>query len=132
MTAILMACFAAVVAVNRRMATGAVRSFGGTVVENSYVASQKFNGWLPQARAQRRLGWRDEATLAAGRPVGLALKDAKGAPLAGVVVTAGAPHPLGRAPDKPLALQAPATQSAGRSVGNGWATTGRWRGSPCH
>src|SRR3546814_10033574 len=58
MTAILIAFFAAVIAVNMLMATVAVRSFGGTVVENSYVASQKFNGWLAQARAQRRLGWR--------------------------------------------------------------------------
>src|SRR3546814_8818871 len=48
MTAILIAFFAAVIAVNMLMATVAVRSFGGTVVENSYVASQKFNGWLAQ------------------------------------------------------------------------------------
>ncbi|WP_037492794.1 FixH family protein, partial [Sphingobium sp. HDIP04] len=80
MTAILAAFFAVVIAVNMLMATVAVRSFGGTVVENSYVASQKFNGWLAQARAQQRLGWRDAVTLDAERRVGLALKDANGAP----------------------------------------------------
>ena len=32
-------------------------TFGGVVVENSYVASQDFNGWLDEARAERALGW---------------------------------------------------------------------------
>ncbi|MFB9051135.1 FixH family protein [Sphingobium indicum] len=124
MTAILAAFFAVVIAVNMLMATVAVRSFGGTVVENSYVASQKFNGWLAQARAQRRLGWRDAVTLDAGRHVGLALKDAKGAPLAGVVVTAVAQHPLGRAPDMPLAFRETAP---GVYVSDRVLPKGRWQ-----
>ena len=55
MTAIMFAFFGVVVSVNMLMATLATRTFGGTVVENSYVASQSFNRWLAEARAQDRL-----------------------------------------------------------------------------
>lgn len=57
MTAILVAGFGVVVAVNILMAMLAVGSFGGVVVENSYVASQNFNAWLEQAREENTLGW---------------------------------------------------------------------------
>ena len=93
MTAILVAFFAVVIAVNMLMATIAVRSFGGTVVENSYVASQKFNGWLAEARAQQKLGWRDEGTLDAARHVRMKLN------VTGADMSALAQHPLGRAAD---------------------------------
>lgn len=99
MALILMAFFAVVIGVNLVMATVAVRSFGGVVVKNSYVASQKFNGWLAQARAQQRLGWKDGVTLDARRRVRLTLADAHGLPVQGGDVRAVARHPLGRAPD---------------------------------
>ena len=83
MTAILVAGFAVVIAVNMAMATIAVRSFGGTVVENSYVASQKFNGWLAQARAQEKLGWRDRVTLDPARHVRMEL-NVRGAQMSAV------------------------------------------------
>lgn len=57
MAALLVAGFGIVVAVNLLMATLAVGGFSGVVVENSYVASQRFNGWLEQARQQQALGW---------------------------------------------------------------------------
>lgn len=57
MAAILIGGFGIVVAVNLTMATLATRGFGGVVVENSYVASQKYNGWLDAAERQERLGW---------------------------------------------------------------------------
>ena len=53
--AIFVAFFAVVIAVNVLMASYAVGGFGGTVVDNSYVASQRFNGWLAQARRFRML-----------------------------------------------------------------------------
>lgn len=59
--AIILVCgFGVVIAVNLLMATLAVRGFGGVVVENSYVASQKFNDWLSQADEQNALGWRTQ------------------------------------------------------------------------
>ncbi|EJU14219.1 hypothetical protein LH128_04711 [Sphingomonas sp. LH128] len=58
MTAILVAGFGVVLAVNVTMATLASTTFGGIVVENSYVASQDFNRWLDEAAKERALGWR--------------------------------------------------------------------------
>jgi nitrogen fixation protein FixH len=57
MTVILLAFFGVVIAVNFTMAYVAVSGFGGTVVDNSYVASQNYNRWLAQGRAQAALGW---------------------------------------------------------------------------
>ena len=45
------------VAVNLFMAYNAVGGFHGTVVDTSYVASQKYNGWLAKAETSRALGW---------------------------------------------------------------------------
>ena len=61
-TAIMVGGFAIVVAVNLFMASQAVGSFGGVVVENSYVASQNYNKWLAEARAQDQLSWTAQVT----------------------------------------------------------------------
>lgn len=58
MAALLIAFFAVVVTVNFAMAWFAVSGFGGVVVENSYVASQRFNRWLGEQRREDRLGWK--------------------------------------------------------------------------
>ncbi len=60
MAIVMVAGFGIIIAVNLLMATFAVRGFGGVVVENSYVASQKFNGWLGEAERQRAMGWSAE------------------------------------------------------------------------
>jgi len=57
MAAILIAGFGVVVAVNFFMASLATGGFHGVVVENSYVASQKFNDWLEEAKEAEALGW---------------------------------------------------------------------------
>ncbi|WP_340589158.1 FixH family protein [Erythrobacter alti] len=57
MTGILVAFFGTVAAVNFTMAQRATSTFGGVVVENSYVASQNYNTWLEEAAAQEQLGW---------------------------------------------------------------------------
>jgi len=49
--------FAIIISVNFFMASLAIRGFGGVIVENTYVASQKFNDWLAEARRQDALGW---------------------------------------------------------------------------
>ena len=53
----LVAFFGLVIAVTLTMAVYATTTFGGVVVDNSYVASQKYNGWLKAAERQRALGW---------------------------------------------------------------------------
>ncbi len=79
MTAILVVFFGIVIAVNFTMAYIAVSGFGGTVVDNSYVASQNYNRWLAEGRAQAALGWQlSTARDDAGRVVAT-VNDADGA-----------------------------------------------------
>lgn len=122
MAAIMIAFFAVVLGVNVLMATLASRTFGGTVVDNSYVASQKFNQWLAEARAQDALGWRARiARNDRGRLlVELAAPDG---PLSGARVTGAAHHPLGRAPDLELTF-APTGEGAYLSAET--MPDGRW------
>lgn len=101
MLAIMLAFFGVVIAVNMLMATIATRTFGGTVVDNSYVASQQFNHWLAEGRAQERLGWQTELGLDPARRVTVSVKE-RGAALAGAEIEAVARHPLGQAPDVAL------------------------------
>ncbi|MBH0115103.1 FixH family protein [Novosphingobium sp. YJ-S2-02] len=98
MTMILVGGFGIVVAVNFAMAGLASSTFGGVVVENSYVASQNFNTWLDEARQEGALGWgldlerRDDDRIAA---------HLHGVP-EGALVSAEARHPLGRLSDELL------------------------------
>jgi nitrogen fixation protein FixH len=92
MAAILVAGFGVVVAVNFLMAGLALRGFGGVVVENSYVASQQFNGWLEKAERQKALGW--TATVFRGEGGRLAVETAGVPDGAGIAATLR--RPLGR------------------------------------
>jgi nitrogen fixation protein FixH len=122
MFAILISFFGVVVAVNLVMATAAIRTFGGTVVDNSYVASQRFNGWLGEARAQERLGWTARLGVDDSRHVTVALND-RGVAMPGAEIEAIARHPLGRAPDVALRFQA---RGAGTYVSDAALPPGRW------
>jgi nitrogen fixation protein FixH len=122
MTAIMIAFFGVVIAVNFTMATLAEETFGGTVVDNSYVASQRFNVWLRDARAQERLGWRTEFALDGERRVIVTTRDAAG-PLFGAQVQAVASHPVGAAPDVALAFR---SAGGGRHVAEAPLPPGRW------
>lgn len=99
MLAAMIGFFGLVVGVNFTMAWFASASFGGTVVDNAYVASQNYNGWLVAARAQQQLGWRVEQSLDADRHVRLAITGGDG-----FAATATAQHPVGQAPDFALAF----------------------------
>ncbi len=92
MTAILVGGFSVVLAVNLFMASRAVGSFGGVVVENSYVASQQFNTWLNQAEKQNALGWSARVTRAGDGRLDVATS---GTPQ-GTFAQAELRHPLGK------------------------------------
>lgn len=96
-TMIIVAFFAVVVSVNMFMARSALSTFSGTVVDNSYVASQKYNEWLEQARDQQAYGWTVSPAVRSGNRVSLNLTGADGAALQGAEVGAVAEHPVGRA-----------------------------------
>jgi nitrogen fixation protein FixH len=101
MASILIAFFGIVIAVNLVMARFAIGTFGGTVVDNSYVASQNYNRWLADAEKQSRLGWSTKLSLDGSRRV-LVEATSKGQPITGLTVSGTATHPLGRAPAIPL------------------------------
>jgi len=123
MTAILVAFFAVVIAVNLTMARFAMSTFGGKVVENSYVASQHYNEWLKRADAQDRLGWDARITLDAGRHVLLAIRN-NDVPLDGVRAAATINHSVGRIAPAALRFE-PAAGGGLRSVEP--LAIGRWR-----
>jgi nitrogen fixation protein FixH len=99
MIAVMVSFFGLVIAVNFTMASLARDTFGGTVVDNSYVASQKYNGWLQAARDQKALPWQAEQALAADRHVLLQVTGD-----GSFVANGTAQHPLGRASDIPLSF----------------------------
>ena len=121
MTAILVGFFTIVIAVNILMATFAVRSFGGVVVENSYVASQHFNRWLDEAASEKALGWDAVTTRSKTGHVEVALK---GVPAGEIGVSAVARHPLGRMADQAMTFSRTAD---GGFVSDQPLPAGRWR-----
>lgn len=119
MAMILVAGFGVVIAVNLLMARLAVSTFGGVVVENSYVASQEFNTWLKAADQSRALGWEPRvARLADGRvQVDFAIGSSP------LELNGIARHPLGRLPDTAIAFT---STRAGRFVSTAPLPAGRW------
>jgi len=97
MAMIMVAFFAVVIAVNFTMAWLAIGSFGGTVVDNSYVASQRYNDWLAQARRQSALAWAPKVSIDAKRHVVVSIATPAGT-LAGAQISAIATHPVGALP----------------------------------
>jgi nitrogen fixation protein FixH len=120
-TAIMVLFFGVVITVNLLMARAASATFGGVVVENSYVASQKFNTWLVEARKEKALGWKAAATRLPDGRVSVVLDMA---PNEGVRLSAVARHPLGRAPDQKLRF---VRQAGGSFVSERSLPAGRWR-----
>ena len=119
---LIVAFFAVVIVVNVTMAKLAIATFGGTVVDNSYVASQHFNRWLDDSAADRALGWKVDLARGADTSLEARLVDAAGAPLDHARVTVHVEHPLGARPPQDLVLAeiAPGTYRAELAPG-------RWR-----
>ncbi len=66
MLACMLAFFGIIVAVNLGMAIVASSSWTGLVVKSSYVASQKFNGQLAEARRQSKAGLQSKISYSTG------------------------------------------------------------------
>jgi nitrogen fixation protein FixH len=123
MATIMVAFFAVVIGVNFVMAREAVRTFGGTIVDNSYVSSQAFDSWLDAARVQARLGWEMSVELGAGNEFGVRLTAPAG-PIDRAQVRAEFEHPLGRAAGRTLTLN---PRGDGRYAAVVDLPPGRWR-----
>ena len=103
MLAIVVAFFAVVIGVNVLMATVAIGSWTGLVVENSYVASQEFNGKLEIANARTAAGWKGGLAYDGGELV-FSLVDASGSPIRLDGVSVEVSRPIGIEGDRTVDL----------------------------
>ena len=120
MAAVFIAGFGIVIAVNLFMAWQAGGGFHGTVVDNSYVASQKYNGWLDKAEASRALGWQ---AMPVRRKDGRVVLETLAVP-ANATIIAEAERPLG---DREAVRLAFAPESANSWVSDKPLGPGRWQ-----
>ena len=120
MAAVFVGGFGIVIAVNLFMAFHAVGGFHGTVVDNSYVASQKYNGWLAKAESSRALGWQ---VVADRRDDGRVVLETIAVP-AGATIAVAAERPLGAREATSLTF---APEAQGRWVSNEALAAGRWQ-----
>ncbi|WP_310534008.1 FixH family protein [Novosphingobium sp.] len=118
MAAVMICFFGVIVAVNFTMATLASRSFGGQVVDNSYVASQKFNTWLDEAAKEKALGWTSKARRLDDNRIAIAFAGKKD-----VAISATARHPLGLEKSKDFTFERGAD---GTFVSRETLAPGRW------
>lgn len=92
MLIVMVSFFGVIIAVNFSMAVLASKTWTGLVVQNSYVASQEFNGHLEAARLQKELGWQGGLAYESGSIVfSLSDKNGKSVNLDAVYVEIGRP-----------------------------------------
>ena len=116
---VLVVGFGIVAAVNFTMASYATGGFHGVVVENSYVASQKYNDWLAKAEAAKALGWEANAVRdTSGYVIVTTSKVPEGAQ-----ITADLRRPIGEHDTAKLTFE-PMSEGTYRSVEP--VATGRW------
>ncbi|MFC4291867.1 FixH family protein [Sphingorhabdus arenilitoris] len=123
MTMILIVFFGIIMAVNFTMARLAVTGFSGTVVDNSYVASQNFNSWLNAADAQEKLGWTVQVKRRVDGRLQVEVSDRSG-PLSAAKLSAVAVHPLGQKQSVSIDFE-PSTQ--GDFLSSRPLPLGRWQ-----
>ncbi|WP_164118617.1 FixH family protein [Sphingorhabdus sp. Alg239-R122] len=118
------AFFGVIAAVNFTMARFAISSFGGTVVDNSYVASQKYNDWLAKAEVQDAYGWNVGKPARQGGRLQIDLSDKNGAALTDAQIKVLADHPVGRTDPFTLTMQ---EGTAGTYQSREDLPAGRWK-----
>ncbi len=103
MLAIMIAFFGVIIIVNVIMATSAIRSWSGLVVQNSYVASQEFNEKSQLGKEHAALNWKQNLDYKDGI-VSYSLTDANGAPVKALGATAVFRRPVNEKEDQILNL----------------------------
>lgn len=103
MIGVLALFFGTIISVNLTMAWFATHSWTGLVVKNSYVASQEFNERTAERQRELALGWAGQVEYG-DATFSIALKDGKGEPLSGAIVTALIGRPAFDAEDRTVTL----------------------------
>lgn len=124
MLVMFVAFFGVVFAVNMFMATVAIRSWTGLVVENSYVASQHFNNDVAALKKSAELGITHRLHIERGRLL-LLLQDADGKPVDADNVQIQFERPFGATREQNLAA---AHVSPGQYEASATLAAGIWNG----
>ena len=124
MLVMFVAFFGVVFAVNMFMATVAIRSWTGLVVENSYVASQHFNNDVAALKKSAELGITHRLHIERGRLL-LSLQDADGKPVDADNVQIQFERPFGATRDQNLAA---ARVAPGQYEASATLAAGIWNG----
>ncbi len=119
----MLAFFGVVIAANLIMMAFALRTHTGTVVPNSYVASQDFNARIADDQAQRSLGWRIDFAFADGA-IRLSFDDRDGRPIGSLDIRGVIGRPVDAAFDRPLRFE---ERAPGRYVAKVELGPGEWR-----
>ncbi|WP_168201808.1 FixH family protein [Phreatobacter aquaticus] len=102
--AMFVAFFGVIIAVNGTMMTLAIETLPGTVTDSSYRSSQRFNQSLAEAREREARRWAVDANVARDgsgtAAVTISLRDAEGAPVDRISVSARLLHPVTRSNDR--------------------------------
>jgi nitrogen fixation protein FixH len=119
--------FAIVGAVNAVMVGAAISTFAGLEHDSPYQAGLAFDQEIAAARVQQALHWQVQAKVAKSDRgetlVEISARDADGAPLPGLGITASLVHPTDRRLDRDLAM----TQDGpGHFSGVTGAAVGQW------
>ncbi|WP_411036686.1 FixH family protein [Shinella sp. BYT-45] len=122
MAGVMVLFFGTIITVNLIMAWNASHSWSGLVVQNTYVASQQFNGKVAEAKALAASGIEGSLAIEDGR-IAYRIADAKGAPLAADDVSAVFKRPVDERKDFTLVLE-PAGQ--GLFVAERAVPAGQW------
>jgi len=125
MLLIIVTFFGVIIAVNGTMLTFAVKTFGGLVVGNSYVASQRFNQDIAIAKAQPIRGWTLDVQTDETRVI-VTVHDRDGSPLRDLDMTFNIARPTHDRSTLTVPMQE--TQS-GRYEGKADLLPGQWRGT---
>lgn len=122
MLGIMVLFFGTIITVNLIMAWNASNSWSGLVVQNTYVASQQFNGKVAEAKAFAASGIEGNLTIEAGR-VTYRVVDAKGEPVIANDIIATFKRPVDEREDFTLALE---PEGPGLFVAERDITAGQW------
>ena len=104
MLGVMVLFFGTIITVNLIMAWNASHSWSGLVVQNTYVASQQFNGKVAEARALAESGITVNLTVEAGR-IAYRVSDARGKPLLADDVSATFKRPVDERKDFSVVLE---------------------------
>jgi nitrogen fixation protein FixH len=121
---VLAAFFGTMLAVNGVFVYFALSTYSGVESQTAYQDGLKYNQRIEEARRQEALGWSHQISVADRGRIELALKDANGAPVTGLAISAQIERPAGEESPRELAIRE--TRPGIYAVGTESLGAGNW------